>query len=220
MNRIPPITMAPTPDPDRDVDRLVVFHRQLQRTDLGRMGFLRVAETAVHEAQNAGHDQRDRGHLDRSHVITSRRPPHFIPAPSSEQRKYRTTGVAWVRPRPSCAGEGSAGISPGVPGNSPLRSCRPDGRERRGPLCDRSGRPRKPSGRAHRVTAFRLQGIVQDAVLERSPVMLYTVAVVLLVLWGLGLVSGYTLGAFVHVLLVVAIVLFLVSMISGRRGFA
>jgi hypothetical protein len=50
--------------------------------------------------------------------------------------------------------------------------------------------------------------------------MLYTLAVILLVMWVLGLVSGYTVGAFIHVLLVVAIVLFLVSLISGRRGFA
>ena len=47
--------------------------------------------------------------------------------------------------------------------------------------------------------------------------MLYTIAVVLLILWLLGLVGGYTIGAFVHVLLVVAIVLFLVGVISGRR---
>jgi len=47
--------------------------------------------------------------------------------------------------------------------------------------------------------------------------MLYTIAVVLLVLWLLGLVSGYTIGAFIHVLLVVAVVLFLVGLISGRR---
>ena len=47
--------------------------------------------------------------------------------------------------------------------------------------------------------------------------MLYTVAVVMLVLWLLGLVSGYTIGAFIHVLLVMAIVLFLVGMINGRR---
>lgn len=47
--------------------------------------------------------------------------------------------------------------------------------------------------------------------------MLYTIAVVLLVLWLLGLVSGYTIGAFIHVLLVLAIVLFLVGLISGRR---
>ena len=47
--------------------------------------------------------------------------------------------------------------------------------------------------------------------------MLYTIAVVLLILWLLGLVSGYTIGAFVHVLLVIAVVLFLVGLLTGRR---
>jgi hypothetical protein len=47
--------------------------------------------------------------------------------------------------------------------------------------------------------------------------VLYTLAVVLLILWLLGMVSGYTVGAFIHVLLVVALVLFLVQIISGRR---
>jgi hypothetical protein len=47
--------------------------------------------------------------------------------------------------------------------------------------------------------------------------MLYTLAVVLLVLWVLGLVSGYTLGNFIYALLVIAVVLFLVGLISGRR---
>jgi hypothetical protein len=47
--------------------------------------------------------------------------------------------------------------------------------------------------------------------------MLYTIAVVLLILWLLGLVSGYTVGAFIHVLLVIAVVLFLVGLLSGRR---
>jgi hypothetical protein len=47
--------------------------------------------------------------------------------------------------------------------------------------------------------------------------MLYTLAVILLVLWVLGLVSGYTIGNFIYVLLVVAIVLFLVGLIGGRR---
>jgi Family of unknown function (DUF5670) len=46
--------------------------------------------------------------------------------------------------------------------------------------------------------------------------MLYTIAVILIVLWLLGLVSGYTIGAFIHVLLVIAIVLVLVQLISGR----
>ena len=47
--------------------------------------------------------------------------------------------------------------------------------------------------------------------------MLYTLAVILLVLWLLGLVSGYTIGAFIHVLLVIAIVLFVVGLVGGRR---
>ena len=41
--------------------------------------------------------------------------------------------------------------------------------------------------------------------------------VILLILWVLGFVSGYTIGAFIHVLLVVAVVLFLVGLLSGRR---
>ena len=48
--------------------------------------------------------------------------------------------------------------------------------------------------------------------------MLYTIAVVLLVLWLLGLVSSYTLGGFIHILLVIAIVMVLVNIISGRRA--
>ena len=47
--------------------------------------------------------------------------------------------------------------------------------------------------------------------------MLYTIAVVLIVLWLLGLVTGYTMGAFIHILLVIAVVMILVNIISGRR---
>ena len=47
--------------------------------------------------------------------------------------------------------------------------------------------------------------------------MLWTIVVILVVLWLLGVVSGYTMGNFIYVLLVVAIVLFLVRLISGRR---
>ena len=47
--------------------------------------------------------------------------------------------------------------------------------------------------------------------------MLYTIAVVLLIAWLLGFVGIYTIGGFVHVLLVIAIVLFLVGLLSGRR---
>lgn len=47
--------------------------------------------------------------------------------------------------------------------------------------------------------------------------MLWTIAVVLLVLWLLGLITSYTLGGFIHVLLVIAIVMLLVRLISGGR---
>jgi len=48
--------------------------------------------------------------------------------------------------------------------------------------------------------------------------MIYTIAVILLVLWVLGLVSSYTIGGFIHILLVVAVVMILVNVISGRRA--
>jgi hypothetical protein len=48
--------------------------------------------------------------------------------------------------------------------------------------------------------------------------MLYTIAVVLLVLWALGLVTSYTLGGFIHVLLVLALFMILFNFISGRRA--
>jgi len=48
--------------------------------------------------------------------------------------------------------------------------------------------------------------------------VLYTLAVVLLILWLLGLVSSYTMGGFIHVLLVIAIVMVLANLISGRRS--
>ena len=48
--------------------------------------------------------------------------------------------------------------------------------------------------------------------------MLYTIAVVLLILWLLGFVSAYTIGGLIHILLVVAVVMILVGLISGRRS--
>ncbi len=47
--------------------------------------------------------------------------------------------------------------------------------------------------------------------------MLYTIAVILLILWLLGLVTSYTMGGFIHILLVIAVVMILVSLITGRR---
>ena len=48
--------------------------------------------------------------------------------------------------------------------------------------------------------------------------MLWTISVILIVLWLLGLVSGYTMGNFIHILLVIAIIVVLVNVIQGRRG--
>ena len=47
--------------------------------------------------------------------------------------------------------------------------------------------------------------------------MLYTIAVVLVVLWLLGLVSSYTMGGFIHVLLVIAVIVIILRLISGRK---
>jgi hypothetical protein len=47
--------------------------------------------------------------------------------------------------------------------------------------------------------------------------MLWTIAVILIILWALGLVTGYTIGNFIHVLLVIAIIIVLVGVIQGRR---
>ena len=48
--------------------------------------------------------------------------------------------------------------------------------------------------------------------------MLWTIAVIMIVLWVLGMVSSYTMGGFVHLLLVIAIVMALVNIIQGRRA--
>jgi len=53
--------------------------------------------------------------------------------------------------------------------------------------------------------------------LRKEATMLWTIFVILLVLWLLGLMSGYTLGGVIHVLLVIAIVVVLVQVIQGRR---
>ena len=47
--------------------------------------------------------------------------------------------------------------------------------------------------------------------------MLWTIAVILIALWLLGLVSSYTMGGFIHILLVIAIIVVLVNVITGRR---
>jgi len=47
--------------------------------------------------------------------------------------------------------------------------------------------------------------------------MLWTIAIILLVLWALGLVTSYTMGGFIHILIVAAVILVLVRLIQGRR---
>jgi Family of unknown function (DUF5670) len=47
--------------------------------------------------------------------------------------------------------------------------------------------------------------------------MLWTIAVILLVLWALGLVTSYTMGGFIHVLLVIAIVVVVINLLQGRK---
>jgi hypothetical protein len=53
---------------------------------------------------------------------------------------------------------------------------------------------------------------------KRRIAMLYTLAVVLIILWLLGLVSSYTMGGFIHILLVLAIVVILLNVIGGRKA--
>ncbi|MFL6515727.1 MAG: lmo0937 family membrane protein [Chthoniobacterales bacterium] len=48
--------------------------------------------------------------------------------------------------------------------------------------------------------------------------MLWTIFVILLVLWLLGLVSSYTLGGFIHILLVIAVVVLIINLVQGRRS--
>ncbi len=56
--------------------------------------------------------------------------------------------------------------------------------------------------------------------MKRIPGMLYTIAVILIILWLLGLVSSYTINGFIHILLVIAIIMVLLRIISGRKPFS
>ena len=48
--------------------------------------------------------------------------------------------------------------------------------------------------------------------------MLYTIAVIMIILWLLGLLTSYTMGGFIHVLLVIAVIVVLLNIIKGRKG--
>ena len=81
----------------------------------------------------------------------------------------------------------------------------------------RRNKPRARSIVAGQVLVhYNLRGN-RNIIYGRNFAMLYTIAVVLVVLWLLGLVTSYTLGGFIHILLVLAIVVVVINAISGRR---
>ena len=67
-----------------------------------------------------------------------------------------------------------------------------------------------------RETMGQLNEAVVPATTKGKNIMLYTIAVILVILWLLGLVTSYTLGGFIHILLVVAIIAILLRVINGR----
>jgi hypothetical protein len=85
---------------------------------------------------------------------------------------------------------------------------------RQGENRDRIGRCANQHGAA---IANRQTGLSPAPPSAKDIIMLYTIAVILLVLWLLGVVSSYTIGGFIHILLVVAIVMVLLRLISGRN---
>ena len=77
---------------------------------------------------------------------------------------------------------------------------------------------------AHALTCAAVHAMLQSDAARISPgrangdtQMLWTVAVILIILWLLGLVTSYTMGGFIHILLVIAIVVVLINVIQGRR---
>src|SRR4029079_17845033 len=84
----------------------------------------------------------------------------------------------------------------------PLSTGRRQGNPRSGGLADASGR--SPG--------------FGPSMLKEQSIMIYTIAVVLIILWLLGLVTSYTMGGFIHILLVIALIMIVVNLLSGRRG--
>lgn len=56
-----------------------------------------------------------------------------------------------------------------------------------------------------------------DGKIKKGKYMLYTIALVLLILWVLGLVTSFTIGGFIHILLVIAVIMILLRVINGRK---
>ena len=69
----------------------------------------------------------------------------------------------------------------------------------------------------HSISALLPRGAKEVRNLNRKNSMLWTIFVILLVLWLLGLVSSYTLGGFIHLLLVIALVVLIIQLLQGRR---
>jgi hypothetical protein len=65
--------------------------------------------------------------------------------------------------------------------------------------------------------AFRLESLLLAYAVKEYRNMLWTIFVILLVLWALGLVTSYTFGGFIHILLIVALAVLVVRIIQGRR---
>jgi Family of unknown function (DUF5670) len=68
-----------------------------------------------------------------------------------------------------------------------------------------------------RTSFTRTDGLHRSTKQERGPTMLFTIAVILVVLWLLGIVTSTTMGGFIHILLVIAVIAVLVRIISGRK---
>ena len=66
--------------------------------------------------------------------------------------------------------------------------------------------------------AYALAPGASIEITTKEAIMLWTIFIVLLVLWALGFVSGYAIGGFIHLLLVIAVVVLLIQLIQGRRS--
>ena len=100
-------------------------------------------------------------------------------------------------------------------GSKPARPARPqEPKALRGPDSRKRPPPILAAG-----TGFALGhgGAVWAPERKQGHTMLWTIFVILLVLWLLGLVSGYTLSGFIHILLVIAVVVLIINLVSGRR---
>jgi Family of unknown function (DUF5670) len=88
--------------------------------------------------------------------------------------------------------------------------------EKAGDLVDDEANDRQPFTDTPRECGAAIGGAPPPTLTEGTDAMLYTIAFVLLILWALGLVTSYTMGGFIHLLLVIAIVMVLLRLISGR----